>query len=317
VYLLIVLAAALTLGLRPCFALAALASALYVALSSVALIQLMSAPETLRQSALRLGTGSTTTASLLDPQALLEWSSLVGYTLVQWLSRVWANLAALWLTAFVAGFFAQEAQRVRRAIQEAREQVERFSRIDWLTGLYNRRHFNFLLSQEISRSERYARPLSLLMVDSDNLKVANDTYGHQAGDQLLSTLAGLLRTESRLSDTIVRYGGDEFIMLLPDTDPEGAQFLAERLCAAIGEAEIVWEGHRIPLAVTVGLASLPQDASDAATLVARADAALYVGKRAGGNCVVTFGDAVAADPNVSRPAARRVVTAEPPATLVD
>jgi diguanylate cyclase (GGDEF)-like protein len=299
IYLLVILMAALTLGLRPCFALAGFASGLYLLVGSFALSQMLSLPEELRRDIVRLAA---------DPGAsgqVLSWTALAGQALLNGLSRVWANIAALWLTAYVAAFFAQEAARVRQSIQEAREKVEGFSRIDWLTGLYNRRHFHYLLSQEISRAERYARPLSLLLMDSDNLKTVNDTYGHHAGDHLLATLAGLLRTETRLSDTVVRYGGDEFVILLPDTDPIGARFLAERLRAAVEQVEFVWQNQRIPISVTIGLASLPQDAIDGASLIARADAALYAGKRAGRNRVVTYPEARASEQVRAAEAAER------------
>ncbi|HLI26510.1 MAG TPA: GGDEF domain-containing protein [Chloroflexota bacterium] len=292
IYLLVILMAALTLGLRPCFALAAFASGLYLLVGSFALSQLLSLPDELRRDIVRLAADPAGPAAAGQ---VLSWTTLAGQALLSGLSRLWANVAALWLTAYVAAFFAQETARVRQSIQEAREKVEGFSRIDWLTGLYNRRHFHYLLSQEISRAERYARPLSLLLMDSDNLKTVNDTYGHHAGDHLLATLAGLLRTETRLSDTVVRYGGDEFVILLPDTDPVGARFLAERLRAAVEQVEFVWQNQRIPISVTIGLASLPQDAIDGASLIARADAALYAGKRAGRNRVVTYPEARAAE----------------------
>lgn len=131
----------------------------------------------------------------------------------------------------------------------------------------------------------------MLLADSDNLKVVNDTFGHQAGDQLLSVLANIMRTDTRLGDTVVRYGGDEFVVLLPDTDPVGGHFLAERLRSSVQEAGFVWQGQPVPVTITIGLASLPQDATDGASLLARADAALYVGKRAGRNRVVAASEA--------------------------
>jgi two-component system, sensor histidine kinase LadS len=98
----------------------------------------------------------------------------------------------------------------------------------------------------------------------------------------------------------VRYGGDEFVILLPDTDPVGGHFLAERLRAAVQDAGFVWQGQPVPVTITIGLASLPQDATDGASLLAHADAALYVGKRAGRNRVVAASEA--APSNVERAA---------------
>jgi diguanylate cyclase (GGDEF)-like protein len=292
IYLLTIMGAALTLGLRPCFALAALASALYLVVGTTALGELLALPQALLQGT--AGSGGAPDPAVVNPRTLLNLSAGIASILAHGVGQLWANLAALWLTAYVAGFFAQETRRVRESVQEARDKVEGFSRIDWLTGLYNRRHFDYLLAQEVARAGRYSRPLAALLVDSDNLKVINDTYGHQAGDHLIATLANLLRTEMRLSDTLVRYGGDEFVVLLPDTEPIGARFLAERLRAAVEAAQLTWQKQRIPITVTIGVASLPADASDGTSLVARADAALYVGKRAGRNRVVTASEAAAA-----------------------
>ncbi|HLH22880.1 MAG TPA: GGDEF domain-containing protein [Chloroflexota bacterium] len=291
VYLLTIMGAALTLGLRQCFALAALASALYLVVGTTALSELVAMPQALLQGGAAQGAPDL---GAVNPRTLLNLSAGITLTLARGVGQLWANLAALWLTAYVAGFFAQETRRVRASVQEARDKVEGFSRIDWLTGLYNRRHFDYLLAQEVARAGRYERPLSVLIVDSDNLKIVNDTYGHQAGDHLIATLANVLRTEMRLSDTLVRYGGDEFVVLLPDTERIGARFLAERLRGAVEAAPLAWQKQSVPITVTIGVASLPTDASDAASLIARADAALYVGKRAGRNRVVTATEAAAA-----------------------
>ncbi|HEY7067034.1 MAG TPA: GGDEF domain-containing protein [Chloroflexota bacterium] len=287
-YLLIIMAAALSLGIRPCFALAAVATGLYLVVGTTALGDLITmSPAVLPGAA---PAGAPGSAAALPPRTLFD----VPTSLALALGRIWASVAALWLTAYVAGFFAQETRRVRESVQEARDKVEGFSRIDWLTGLYNRRHFDYLLAQEVARAGRYNRPLALVIVDSDNLKVVNDSYGHQARDHLIATPANILRAETRLSDTLVRYGGDEFVLLLPDTEPIGAQFLAERLRTAVEAAPVAWQKERIPISVTVGVASLPHDANDGASLVARADAALYVGKRAGRNRTVTASAAAAA-----------------------
>ncbi len=305
IYLLTIMGAALTLGLRPCFALAALTSALYLVVGTTALGELLAVPQALGQSG--PAPGLAPDLGGVSPRVLLDLSRGIAFILARGLGQIWANLAALWLTAYVAGFFAQETRRVRESVQEARDKVEGFSRIDWLTGLYNRRHFDFLLAQEVARAGRYNRPLAALVVDSDNLKVINDTYGHQAGDHLIATLANLLRTEMRLSDTLVRYGGDEFVVLLPDTEPIGARFLAERLRGAVEASQFMWQKQRLPITVTIGTASFPTDATDGTSLIARADAALYVGKRAGRNRVVTASEAAAAaDPgtdSASAPAA--------------
>jgi diguanylate cyclase (GGDEF)-like protein len=214
---------------------------------------------------------------------------------------IWANVVSLWMVSYLAAVLAEEAERARRSVEEAKEKVETFSNVDWLTGLFNMKYFDYQAAQELARSERYERPLSLLMLDSDNLKVVNDTYGHQWGDKLITGIAQLAVQHSRLSDTVVRYGGDEFLILLPETDPVGARFMAERIRAAIEERGLRVDSRSVKTTVSIGLASFPKDASDVMGLVARADAALYQSKQAGRNRVTTFTEGMMAEEAATPP----------------
>jgi diguanylate cyclase (GGDEF)-like protein len=158
---------------------------------------------------------------------------------------------------------------------------------DELTGLYNLRHFHDSLDTELERSRRFGTNVGLVMLDIDDFKRINDTFGHQQGDLVLIEVARVLRNLSRDIDEPARYGGEEMAVVLPQTDVGGAELLAERMRAAVEELAIDRLDGKGPLTVTAsfGVASLPQSARDKASLIAEADAALYRAKRAGKNRV--------------------------------
>jgi len=167
------------------------------------------------------------------------------------------------------------------------ETVERQAVTDHLTGLANMRAFISILERELERSRRFDTPLGLVMLDIDDFKKVNDTYGHQQGDEVLAQVAGVLRDLSRDLDAPARYGGEEFAVILPQTDDEGAALLAERMREAVEALQIPRVGGGASLGVTAsfGVASVPDTAADRSTLMAAADAALYRAKRSGKNRV--------------------------------
>ena len=167
---------------------------------------------------------------------------------------------------------------------------------DELTGLYNRSHFHDTLDSEIERSRRFGTDVGLVMLDIDDFKQINDTFGHPQGDVVLVEVARVLRELSRDIDEPARYGGEELAVILPQTDLGGAELLAERMRTAIEELRIKRGSAGDPLTVTAsfGVASLPSCAPDKETLIAEADAALYRAKRAGKNRV-RRGEPVTAD----------------------
>jgi len=165
--------------------------------------------------------------------------------------------------------------------------VERQANTDGLTELPNRRHFEEALESEISRAERFGGGLALVLADLDDFKQVNDRYGHQAGDDVLRTFAGILRDTVREIDLPARYGGEEFAVLLPQTDIEGAHNLAERLRRALASRPMTTQpGSLVAVTASFGVASFP-DAATPAALFAAADDALYQAKHAGKNCVVS------------------------------
>ncbi len=159
---------------------------------------------------------------------------------------------------------------------------------DGLTGLLNHRRLQERLQEELSRSLRYHHPVTLLMIDVDYFKRYNDTYGHQQGDELLRLLAEILRQNIRQSDIVGRYGGEEFMVILPETDKESAVVLAQRLCEVVAHTPFPGypAGSPVRCTVSIGVASYPDDALTASDLVAAADTALYRAKRFGKNRVV-------------------------------
>lgn len=167
-----------------------------------------------------------------------------------------------------------------------KKSLERMAVTDGLTGLYNHRYTYERLEEEVSKAERYSRPLSLMMIDIDNFKGINDTQGHRAGDEVLVGVAQTLKDTLRSVDVVGRYGGEEFVVILPETSLYAASIAAEKIRAGI---EALSCGKRaIRVTVSVGVAE--HEAGEAATsLVNRADALLYQAKRAGKNRVVCQG----------------------------
>jgi diguanylate cyclase (GGDEF)-like protein len=162
------------------------------------------------------------------------------------------------------------------------EVLEHRSVTDPLTGLFNRYHFEATLKRECARCLRYQSRLSLLLMDVDQLKAVNDRWGHQAGDHMLVRVAGAIRDSLRGSDIASRYGGDEFAVILPDTDARAARLVAERMCDKVGASDA-----SIKVTVSGGLAELSLAATGPSEgpLIAAADRALYLAKGRGGNCV--------------------------------
>jgi diguanylate cyclase (GGDEF)-like protein len=168
------------------------------------------------------------------------------------------------------------------AVAISNKQLEELSIKDTLTGAYNRRYFSLRLREELTRYERSGEPTSLVLLDVDHFKTINDRWGHQAGDEALRSLTGLLLNHSRKFTVVARFGGDEFAVLLPSTTKIGAETYAERIRGTVESAP-----GRFPLSVSVGIASVPEDAASADDLVRAADAALYEAKALGRNRVIS------------------------------
>ncbi|MCQ2957761.1 MAG: GGDEF domain-containing protein [Candidatus Gastranaerophilales bacterium] len=178
-------------------------------------------------------------------------------------------------------------------VKELKESINLVSTTDELTGLFNRKYLHQRLEAELSRSKRYNISISCLLLDIDNFKVINDMYGYDCGDILLKKLSEIMTEHVRKEDVLTRYGDEEFIILLPNTDEEHAYLFAERLRRDIAKLEFIPEGEEEPHPVSVsgGVSSYPFLANvdeDANTLIRYAEHALYNAKRRGKNKIVQF-----------------------------
>ncbi len=192
-----------------------------------------------------------------------------------------AQLAPVILVAYVTTMFSAD---IRYGLNKAKL----LSETDELTSLYNMRGFSIVSDRLFGQATRYKRAVSVLMVDSDNLKEVNDKHGHEAGNRLLRQLAERIQAELRYTDVPARYGGDEFVVLLPETPSQGAADVAERIRDSMAAKPLVYDGKSIRSTVSIGVASFPEDGHTMDALVARADRALYKAKHSGRNCVVCF-----------------------------
>jgi diguanylate cyclase (GGDEF)-like protein len=188
--------------------------------------------------------------------------------------------------AEVAAAFNTMAAQLEKSYAALQETASR----DGLTGLFNRRELDSKLGEELARCKRYGHALSLLLVDLDHFKVINDSYGHPAGDKVLRGIADIIRGPARRSDVVARYGGEEFAVIMPETEKSGAQVFAERIRLAVaGHTFSIDNKPPLNVTVSVGVAGFPGDAGTDAALIAAADSALYDAKRAGRDCVRSFG----------------------------
>jgi two-component system, cell cycle response regulator len=181
-------------------------------------------------------------------------------------------------------------KRLQDQLEEKNRELEQLSIRDGLTGLYNHRHLHELLAEEYERSRRTGEPMSVVMLDLDRFKEVNDTHGHQAGDRVLEELSAILRESAREIDKLGRYGGEEFMAILPDSDPQAAVTFAERVREMVRRQRFEISEHE-PLRMTIsaGVASYPHDGADSARrLVHHADLALYSAKNSGRDRVVQF-----------------------------
>jgi len=213
---------------------------------------------------------------------LLRGNSSAGELLsLTYIGGLVAQLAPMLLVAYITTMFSAD---IRFGLNRARL----LSETDDLTGIYNMRGFAIIVGRLFDQAVRYNRPVSLLMIDSDNLKAVNDLYGHEAGNRLLKMVAKCIETELRHTDVLARYGGDEFVALLPETAAARALEVAGRILKAVATAPLEFEGRRIETSVSIGLASYPEDGRSIDAIQGRADRAMYLAKEQGRNRVVKF-----------------------------
>lgn len=167
------------------------------------------------------------------------------------------------------------------------ERIQELAITDGLTGIYVRRHFLERLGEEMPRAKKHNLKLSMLMVDLDHFKQCNDTYGHLVGDIVLKEIARIMKEHIRQVDLLGRYGGEEFVIALPDTDKSSAAHVADRIRQSVEKYRFKAYDETITMTISIGVATYPDDGSDVAVLIDRADQALYKAKAEGRNKVIS------------------------------
>lgn len=247
-------------------------------------------------AALTLGKATTLIeiALIAACQVFLAGSFATEKTLtLEFLGGFAAQVAPIVLVAYIVTMFSAD---IRFGLNRAKL----LSETDELTGLFNTRGFAIAADRLFGQAMRYNRPASILMIDSDNLKAVNDSHGHDAGNRLLRQLTKTIQAELRYTDVPARYGGDEFVVFLPETPVKGAIEVAERIRDSVAGTPLDADGRRIACTVSIGIATFPGDGQSMDALVARADRAMYQAKQLGRNRVVKF---QLAQPGAAVPAA--------------
>jgi len=215
-----------------------------------------------------------------SPDKLLSLGFLGGFA---------AQIAPVLLVAYIVTMFSAD---IRYGLSKAKLLAE----TDELTGVLNMRGFSIAANRLFGQALRYNRAASVLMIDSDNLKAVNDGHGHDAGNRLLRQLTRQVQAELRYTDVLARYGGDEFIVLLPETPATGALDVAERIRDAIASAPLDLDGKQVACSVSIGIAAHPANGNTLDAVVARADRAMYEAKKSGRNRVAQFESAAPGAP---------------------
>jgi len=206
-------------------------------------------------------------------------------------TKVLAQMSPMLLVAYITTMLSAD---IRRAYGLSYRHMKSLSETDELTGVLNSRGFMLAAQQIFVQAERYARPFSIVMIDSDSLKSVNDTLGHDAGDRLLKLTVQCIQQELRKSpvrqpDIIGRYGGDEFLVLLPETPSSGAVGVAERIRKSIESyPPIMSHGLSVAATVSIGIAGYPEHGTNLEAIMDKADRAMYKSKSSGKNRITHF-----------------------------
>ncbi len=183
-----------------------------------------------------------------------------------------------------------ELETKNQELYQAYVREQLLARTDTLTGINNRRYFFEVAVHEFNAAVRYSHPLSAIMFDIDHFKELNDTYGHQAGDDMLRNLAQLTRQQLRSADILARYGGEEFVILLPYTRLKQAYLVAERIRETVAAFRLTWNEHKIGITLSLGVAEFDSQTDSLDKLIQRADQAMYEAKNGGRNRTQVFGE---------------------------
>lgn len=197
-----------------------------------------------------------------------------------YVSTLATQFAPILLVAYITTMLSADTRN-------AMSRIKLLSETDELTGIYNRRALLAILERMLNLSNRYSHPLSILMIDADGLKDVNDKMGHEAGNRLLKMTVKSIQEQMRDTDIVARFGGDEFVVLLPETSCKDSFEVAERVRRAT-DTKFVNRREELPTTVSIGIACFPDHGNEAATLLEKADAAMYLSKNKGKNHVTVY-----------------------------
>jgi diguanylate cyclase (GGDEF)-like protein len=239
--------------------------------------------------AFRLSTdtdGLVTLASIIGLAIYLSLMGVEFFTYIRRLHEVQSAVASQkQILEHANAALHEQITRIHDLQEKLREQANR----DSLTGLFNRRYLEGTLEREMARCKREGTPIAMLLLDIDHFKLINDTYGHQAGDEVLRVFARLLQDSARAEDIVCRYGGEEFLLVLPKMPLDIALERGEHLLRLFQETVVEFGGKRIHITTSIGIAGAPLHSDSAEGLIRCTDEALYLAKHSGRNRVVTFG----------------------------
>ena len=213
----------------------------------------------------------------------LGYSDATPVLSVTFIGTLAAQLAPMVLVAYITTMLSSD-------ILNALARVKLISETDELTGVFNVRAFNALAAQEFRLAARYGRDLSLMMIDSDDLKRVNDTFGHEAGDRLIRAVVAGIRASIKSSDVVARYGGDEFVCIFPSATASAASGIGERIRAHIAGTPLRIDDRNVPISVSIGVASYPRHGEELEIVARNADKALYLSKSGGRNRVTVYAE---------------------------
>ena len=213
----------------------------------------------------------------------LGYSDATPVLSVGFIGTLAAQLAPMVLVAYITTMLSND-------ILNALARVKLISETDELTGVFNVRAFNALAAQEFKLAARYDRDVSLMMIDSDDLKRVNDTFGHEAGDRLIRAVVTGIRASIKSSDVVARYGGDEFVCIFPGATASAASGIGERIRAHIADAPLRIDDRSVPMSVSIGVASYPRHGEELEIVARNADKALYLSKSGGRNRVTVYAE---------------------------
>lgn len=213
----------------------------------------------------------------------LGYSDATPVLSVGFIGTLAAQLAPMVLVSYITTMLSSD-------ILNALARVKLISETDELTGVFNVRAFNALAAQEFKLAARYGRDVSLMMIDSDDLKRMNDTFGHEAGDRLIRAVVTGIRASIKSSDVVARYGGDEFVCIFPGATASAASGIGERIRAHIADTPLRIDDRRVPMSVSIGVASYPRHGEELEIVARNADKALYLSKSGGRNRVTVYAE---------------------------